>query len=140
MNFIAILPARRTSSDNQGSILLNFIITLNWLLQRAITFFFNYTLFFCKQHFYKQHQAEIGQKNRQMLWNTPRLNICYLKIVHILYPCSHPKTIGHNLKKKNKNKCICIHKIISLIIMKMKVKTKNGSHKYNISRTKHEQI
>ena len=41
---------------------------------------------FFKQHFYKQHQAEIGKKIKQMLSNTLRLNLCYLKIIHILHP------------------------------------------------------
>ena len=37
-----------------------------------------------------------------MLSNTLRLNFCYLKIIHILYPRYHPKIIGHMLKNKEK--------------------------------------
>ena len=43
------------------------------------------TCFFYKQHFYKQRQAEIGKKNKQMLSNTLRLNFSYFKIIHILH-------------------------------------------------------
>ena len=32
----------------------------------------------------------------------------------------HLKTIGHVLRNKQKKKCVCIHEIIRLIIMKMK--------------------
>ena len=62
-----------------------------------------------------------------MLSNTLRLNFCYLKIIHIL----HPKIIGNILKNKQ-NKCVCIHEIIRQIIMKMKMKMKNTSHRYDI--------
>ena len=51
------------------------------------------------------------QKIKQMLSNNLRLNFCYLKIIHILHPRYHPKIIGHILKKKQKNKCACIHTI-----------------------------
>ena len=80
----------------------------------------NYTLF------YKQRQAEIGKKIKQNLSNTPRLNFCYLKVIHILHPRYRPELIGHILKNN-------IHEIIGLIIVKMKMKMKNGSHIYDIN-------
>ena len=46
----------------------------------------------------------------------------------------HLKIIGQILKHKQKNKCVCIHEIIRLIIMKMKIKMKNRSHMHNINR------
>ena len=64
--------------------------------------------FFYKQQFYKQRQAKIWQKIKQMLGNTLRLNFCYLKIIHILHSRYRPKIIGHILKNKQKNKCVCI--------------------------------
>ena len=81
------------------------------------------------------------QKIKQMLSNTLRLNFDYLKINHILHPRYHPKVIGHTLENKQKNKCACIHEIIQLIIMKMKMKKKNRSHRYDINRprSKHRQ-
>ena len=36
------------------------------------------TRFFYKQQFYKQRQAEIGKKIKQMLSNTLRLNFCFI--------------------------------------------------------------
>ena len=44
-----------------------------------------YTLFY-KQHFYKQSEAEIGKKIKEMLSNTMRLNFSYLTIIYIFYP------------------------------------------------------
>ena len=88
-------------------------------------------------------QTEMA-KIKQMLSNTLRVNFCYLKTIHILHPCYHPKIIGHILKNKQKNKCVCIHEIIRFIVMKMKMKMKNILHRYNTnmprSRHKHEYI
>ena len=86
------------------------------------------TLFY-KQHFYKQRQAEIEKKVKHMLSNALRLNFCFLKIIHILHPHYHPKIIEHIIKSKPKNKCVCIHEITQLIIMKMKMKMKNRSNR-----------
>ena len=60
------------------------------------------------------------------------LNFCYLKIVHILHQRYHPKVLGDILKNRQKSKCVCIHHIIQLIIMKMK----NKSNRYDINRPK----
>ena len=38
------------------------------------------------------------------------------------------------LKNNQKNKCVCIHEVIGLIIMKIKVKMKNRSHRYDTNR------
>ena len=78
---------------------------------------YTYILFY-KQRFHKQRQAAIGKKIKQILSNTLRLNFCYLKIIYILHRCYHPKITGH--KNKQKNKCVCIHEILWLIIMKIK--------------------
>ena len=53
-----------------------------------------------------------------------RLNFCYLKIIHIFHTRYHPEIMGHILKSLQKNKCVCIHEIIGLIIIKMKMKMK----------------
>ena len=84
---------------------------------------------------YKQRQAEIGKK-KQMLNNPFRLKFCYLKIFHILYQRYHPKWIGCILKNKQKNKCVRIHEIMRLLVMKMEMKMKNSSHRYDINRPK----
>ena len=36
-----------------------------------------------------------------MLSNTLRENFCYLKIIHILRPHYHPKTIGYKISKRS---------------------------------------
>ena len=66
--------------------------------------------------------------------NTPRLNFCYLKNFHIVYPSYHSKIIGHVLKNKQKNRYVCFHEIIWLIIIKMEIKLKNRLHRYGINR------
>ena len=72
-----------------------------------------------------------------MLSNTQRLNFCYLKIIHIVRQHYHPKVTEHILKNKQKGKCVYIHEIIRLSIMKMKMKIKNISHKYDINRPRY---
>ena len=47
-----------------------------------------------------------------MLSNTLRLNFCYFKIIHIFHSRYHPKIIGHILRDKETNKCVCVHEII----------------------------
>ena len=39
------------------------------------------------------------------------------------------RTIGHILKNKQKTKCVCIQKIMRLVIIKMKMKIKNRLHR-----------
>ena len=69
-----------------------------------------------------------------MLSNTLRLNFYYLKIIHTLHLRYNPKIMGHILKNKQKNKCVYIHEIMRLIIIKRKMKMKNRSHRYDINR------
>ena len=76
--------------------------------------------------------AKIGKKIKQRLSNTLMLNFCYLKIIHILNPCYHPKLTWDILENIAKNNCFCLNEIIWLIIMKMRVKMKNKSHRYDI--------
>ena len=92
------------------------------------------TRFFYKQHFYKQLQAEIDKKVQQMLSNTQRLNFCYSNFIDTLHPRYHPKIIGYILKIKQKKKCVCIHEILGLITMKIRMNMKNRSHRYDINR------
>ena len=40
----------------------------------------------------------------------------------------------YSKNKQKKNKCVCIHEIIRLIIMKMKIKMKNRLHGCDINR------
>ena len=42
--------------------------------------------------------------------------------------------IRYILKNNQKNTHVCVHEIIKSIIMKMKIKMKNTSHRYNINR------
>ena len=69
-----------------------------------------------------------------MLSNILWLNVCNLKIIHILHPRYHPKIMGHTLKNKQKNNGVCILGNIRLIILKMKMKMKKRSYRYDINR------
>ena len=60
------------------------------------------------------------------------MNFYYLEIIHILHPRYQPKIVGHILIFKQKNNCVCIHDIMRLTVMKMKMKVKNKSHRYDI--------
>ena len=68
-----------------------------------------------------------------MLSNTLRPNFCYLKISHIFHSHCHPKIIGNILKNNEKNEQVSIPEIIRLIVMKIKMKMKNGSRIYDIN-------
>ena len=77
-----------------------------------------------------------------MLSSTLRLNFCYLKIIHILHPrYHHPEIIRYTLQNKQKNLYVYIHEIIRVIVMKIKMKMKKRSHRYDINRptSRHEQ-
>ena len=110
-----------------------FVLKINKFIQfiLASCMFYNYALFY-KLHFYRQRKAKIGKKIKQMLSNTLRLNFCFLNFSHILQPGYHPKIIWHILENNQRNKCVCIHEIIWLVITKMKMKMKNRSNRCNI--------
>ena len=46
----------------------------------------------------------------------------------------HPKITGDILRNKQNDKCVCTHEITQLSIMKMKLKIKTSSHRYDITR------
>ena len=69
--------------------------------------------------------------------NNPKLNFCYLKIIHFLHPCCHPKLIWDILKNAQETSVsvlIKIAKMVWLIIMKMKLKMKSKSHRHDKNR------
>ena len=67
-----------------------------------------------------------------MLSNTLWVKFSYLTIIHILHPRFHPKIKGHILRNKQNSKCVFIHEIAQLIIMKRKMEMK----KYHKDTTK----
>ena len=76
---------------------------------------------------------KLAKKIKQMLSNTMRLDFCYLKITHSLHPRYHSEITGHILKNKQYNNCVCIHEIILLFTVKMKMNMKERSHLYDIN-------
>ena len=76
-------------------------------------------------------RLKLAKRIKQILRNTLTLNFCYLKIIHILHQRYYLKIYSI---KEQKNKCFCIPEIIRLIIMKMRIKIKNRSNRYDINR------
>ena len=64
-------------------------------------------------------------KNQANAKQHPEAELLLFKLIHILHPHYRPNIIGHTLKNKQKNKCVCTQEIIRLIIMKIKKKMKN---------------
>ena len=91
------------------------------------------TLLFISNTFVSNSWLKLA-KIKQRLSNTLRLNFWYLKIIRMFHPRYQPRIIGHILKNKLKNKFLCIHEILRLIIMKMKMKMKKRSPRYVINR------
>ena len=79
-------------------------------------------------------RLKLGKKIKPMLSNTLRLNLWHPETIGILHPRYHLTITGNILKNKQKNKHVCIHGIMQLIIMKMKTKMKIDSRKYGINR------
>ena len=105
----------------------------------VVSYNFNFYVvhaFFHKQHFYKQRQAETGEKIKQLLSNTLRLNFCCHSYSSFTGSSKNNRTYS---KKKKKKMCACIQEIIWLIIVKMIMKMKSRSHRHNMNspRSKH---
>ena len=91
-----------------------------------------YTLFFYKQQFYKQCQAEIDKKNKQKLRNTMRLNFLYLKIIRFLHPRYQTKIIEEILKNVQKTSESALMMLYNYVMtLKMWLKMKNRSQRYD---------
>ena len=87
-----------------------------------------YTRFFYKQHFYRQWQAEID-KNQANAKQHPEAKLSLFE------NCSHSSSENNRTYSKKKQRAsvpVSVHEIIRLILMKMKMK--NRSHRYDISR------
>ena len=85
---------------------------------------YKYTHFFIINIFISNASLNLA-KNQANAKQHPKLKFRYLKIIEILYP-RYPSKI--------KNKRLCIHEIIRLIILKMKMKMENVSNRYDINR------
>ena len=81
--------------------------------------------------------SNVGPKLAKNQANTkqhPEAELCYLKIIHILHLSYNPEVQGNIQKNKWKNKSVCSQEIVRLIIMKMEIKMKNRSQRYDINR------
>ena len=78
-------------------------------------------LFLYKQHIYNQRQAEIG-KNQANAKQQPETELLLFEnYSHALFTYGIIyKKQGLFYENKQNNKCVCIHEIIRLIIMKIR--------------------
>ena len=114
------------------------IIAVDWMVLPERLFKEHFILlhaFFISNNLISNTRLKLAKKIKQKLSNTLRLNVCHLKIIHFLHSCYHPK-LCEMFKKCVKKKCVCFNDIIWLIIMKMRLKMKIGSHRYDINRTR----
>ena len=91
--------------------------------------------FFVRNVFISNARLKLAKYQANAKQHT-EMNFFYLKIIHILHQRYDPKVTEHILKNKQKSKCVCIHEIIQLTIMKMKMRMKNRSNRYDINRPK----
>ena len=91
--------------------------------------------FLYKQHFYKQHQAEIGKKNWAKAKQHPEAELLLFEN-YLLSSSTLSSKNNRAYSKKCAKKQVCLfvyfNEIIWLIITK--VKKKSRSHKYHINR------
>ena len=92
-----------------------------------------YTRFFISNSFIRNARLKLI-KNQANVKQHPEAELLVFENYSHLHPRYHPKMIGHFLKNKQKNKWVCIHETVRLIIKKMKMKMKNRSHRYDINR------
>ena len=76
-----------------------------------------------------QHLLDSVCNHFSHAWNITETITITEKCSHSSSTLSSRKKIGHIPKNEQKNKCVCIHEIIRLIIMQMKMKLKNRSHR-----------
>ena len=84
--------------------------------------------FFISNTFKSNDRLKLA-KTKQMLSNTLMLNFCYQYSLSTL----SSKNNRTNSKISIKNKCVCIHEIIRLMIVRMMMKMKNRSHRHDIN-------
>lgn len=103
-----------------------------WNLQTSkekIGQFHTYTLFY--KHFYKQHLAEIGKKQVTAKQHQEAelllLGKKFFFFIHVII-----RNLTGNNFNKLANECVCFNEITRFIIMKMRLKMKNRSHRCDI--------
>ena len=108
------------------------ILLFSWFARKNSA---NMHTFLYKQHFYKQHQADIGKKSSK---NKQHAETVLLLFEHYLLSIStlSSKNNRRYLKKCTKNKYVCLKEVIWFMAMKMRVKMKNISHRYNMNRSR----
>ena len=91
-------------------------------------------VFLIENTFISNTRLKLAKKIKQILSNTLKPNFCHLKIIHILHPRYYPKIIGHILNNKQKNMCVCMHKILMINHNENIDENKKRSYRYDIKK------
>ena len=133
MYFAVVKVQKRNQQSQNTKLLINGVFDLKFKNLLSLTIALNrlslhfrkrYTRFFLSNARLKLTESQANAKQHPEA-ELLLFEFCYLKIIHIFHQRYHPKVVGHILKNKQKNKCVCIHEIIWLIMMEMKKKMKN---------------
>ena len=106
-----------------------------WYMQACICvlYFFLFVLKMLFKNIFIQTRLKFA-KNQANAKHHPEAKPLLVENYSLLHPLYYPKIIRHILKNKQKKKCVCIHDIIWLIIIKTKMEMKNRLHRYDIKR------
>ena len=89
--------------------------------------------FLYKQQLYKQRQAEIGKKSRKCQATPWGWTFTIWNYSHSSWTLLSKNNMAYS-KNNQKNKGVSFHNIMWLIIMRMKMKKKNWSHRYGMDK------
>ena len=93
----------------------------------------NYTFFFTSNTFISNTRLKLA-KNQANAKQHPQAELLPFENYSHSTSTLSSKNDWTYPKNKQKNKCVCIHEVIRLIILKMKMKKKNRSHRYDIKK------
>ena len=93
------------------------------------------TSYFISNTFIRNTRLKLA-KNRTKARQHPEAELLLFENYSLSLSILASKVNVRYSKKFVKNKCVCLNKIMWLIIMKMRLKMKNGSHRYDVNRTR----
>ena len=101
--------------------------------EKITSFILGNSLFFYKEHFYKQHLAEIGKKISKTKQH-PEAELSLFENFSLSSYTLSSKNNRRYSKKFTKDKCICRNEVIWLMTIKMRLKMKKRSHRCDKNR------
>ena len=96
---------------------------------------FYYMLFFINNNFISNTRLKLAKNQAKAKQHHETERLPFENYSHSPFMLSFKTNMRYS-KKCVKNKCVCFNEIMWLIIMKMRLKMKIGSHRYDIHRTR----